>query len=316
MINLRCELFKQESERIRLKNLIREKLGETEISKSILEMDKNRSTNKQIDNFIQYCSEENSPFKPFLEMMDEKQFCELAINFLTRDGKERLLYDNLTNLNSATDFKNLLFKLSPAEMQIDDIFSKYPVIQKLTSINFIGYMDEITQEYLHIFKSISFTYEDVLDLLDINDECFSQYVKLDSYCEENGMRLKSAFFLEGYMEFVAHIVLSTFFVLSVHSSLMSYKVIDSYNDEIKIKQQKVQKELKQKMDILLIGMEDIKKFTKSEILKRNLNYVKDDQILQKIAYHFQRKTRYSSFGSIDLVTTSPATITSLSDFDV
>ena len=292
MINLRCELFKQESERIRLKNLIREKLGETEISKSILEMDKNRSTNKQIDNFIQYCSEENSPFKPFLEMMDEKQFCELAINFLTRDGKERLLYDNLTNLNSATDFKNLLFKLSPAEMQIDDIFSKYPVIQKLTSINFIGYMDEITQEYLHIFKSISFTYEDVLDLLDINDECFSRYVKLDSYCEENGMRLKSAFFLEGYMEFVAHIVLSTFFVLSVHSSLMSYKVIDSYNDEIKIKQQKVQKELKQKMDILLIGMEDIKKFTKSEILKRNLNYVKDDQILQKIAYHFQRKTRY------------------------
>ncbi len=74
---MRCELFKQESERIRLKNLIREKLGETEISKSILEMDKNRSTNKQIDNFIQYCSEENSPFKPFLEMMDEKQFCEL-----------------------------------------------------------------------------------------------------------------------------------------------------------------------------------------------------------------------------------------------
>ena len=52
-------------------------------------------------------------------------------------------------------------------MQIDDIFSKYPVIQKLTSINFIGYMDEITQEYLHIFKSISFTYEDVLDLLDM-----------------------------------------------------------------------------------------------------------------------------------------------------
>ena len=131
-----------------------------------------------------------------------------------------------------------------------------------------------------------------IDNFNINDECFSQYVKLDSYCEENGMRLKSAFFLEGYMEFVAHIVLSTFFVLSVHSSLMSYKVIDSYNDEIKIKQQKVQKELKQKMDILLIGMEDIKKFTKSEILKRNLNYVKDDQILQKIAYHFQRKTRY------------------------
>ena len=28
-------------------------------------------------------------------------------------------------------------------------------------------MDEITQEYLHIFKSISFTYEDVLDLLDM-----------------------------------------------------------------------------------------------------------------------------------------------------